>query len=264
MLANIKSASLMRKPRFSHRTWRNKFASRLTAGTSPALSCKKKRALRLAEGGFNLVELNIAMGVAAVLSVAFLTIFTTFLVTATRTNDSIDMTAKSQILLRSLVEELRYGAGVRDTNSIDDPNLAGTTGEWTTSNADTVLITAVPAEDSSGAYIIDPDTGSPYYNEYVYYKEGSILYKRTLANASATGNTAKTSCGTETPTCPADRKLIETLDSMVFALYDQDDALTTVSTEARSIKIDLSLNKNSYGKALTFDNSIRITLRNVF
>jgi Tfp pilus assembly protein PilE len=224
-----------------------------------SFSCKRNQA------GFSIVELNIAITVAAVMSIAFLTIFTSFLASTTRTNASIDMTAKSQVLLRSLVEELRYSAGVRDSNTIDDPNVSGSPpGEWVTSNANTVLITAVPAEDSTGAYIINTDTGSPYLNEYVYYKNGSVLYKRTLAHPLATGNTSKTSCPVGTPTCPADRKLIETLDNMTFVLYDQDNEVAAASANARSIQINLFLKDRSFGQDLRFDNTVRVTLRNVF
>lgn len=215
--------------------------------------------------GFNIIELNIAMTVSAVISVAFLTIFTAFLATTTRTNASIDMTAKSQVLLRSMVEELRYGAGVRDNNTIDDPNIGGTPpGEWATSNANTVLITAVPAQNVAGDYIVNPDTGSPYFNEYVYYKIGTVLYKRTLAHPLAAGNTSKTSCPTASPSCPADRKLIDTLDNMTFVLYDQNNQVAVESVDARSIEINLFLKDKSYGQDLRFDNTVRITLRNVF
>lgn len=174
------------------------------------------------------------------------------------------MSADAQNLLRATVEQLRYGAGVRQSNTVSDPNAP--VGGWNTSNASFVIIIAVPAIDSDRNYIIDSATGSPYNNELVYFKDGTTLYRRTLAHPDAVGNTLKTSCpeALSSPSCPADNKLVENLDSMVFTLYDQDDATTTDPLLARSVKIDLGLEKKSFGNPLTLDNSIRVTLRNQF
>lgn len=125
---------------------------------------------------------------------------------------------------------------------------------------------AVPAVDSDRNYIIDTDTGSPYINELVYYKQDTTLYKRILAHPDAVGNTLQTSCPASlaSTTCRADRQLLENVDSMVFTLYDQDNALTPDPLLARSVQIDLGLERDTFGEPLTFDNSIRITLRNTY
>ncbi len=213
--------------------------------------------------GFTLVELNLTIAMMAIMSISFMAIFSTFIVTTTRINYSIDMTNESQNLLRILVEELRYGSGVRQTNSLADPSNAG---GWNTGNTNFVIITAVPALDAAHNYIIDAGTGNPYLNEYVYYKQGSLLYKRTLANTAAVGNQSKTSYppGAVPLGFPADRKLVENLKTITFNLYDQDDASTTTALLARSVKIDLTLERKSFGTALSFDNSVRTTLRNSF
>src|SRR4029453_11116135 len=102
----------------------------------------------------------ISITLMGIISVSLLAIITNYFVTITRNNLMIDMTVDSQNLLRSAVEELRYGAGVRDPNTISDPNGPG--GGWNTSNANFVIIIAVPAVDSNRDYIIDSSTGSPY------------------------------------------------------------------------------------------------------
>lgn len=217
--------------------------------------------------GFTLVELNISMTVMGILAVGFMAIFTTFVTVTNRTNYTIEMTNDSQNLLRTMVEELRNGAGVRQTNSaVTNPDPNSPAGGWNTGNTNFVIITAVPAQDSSNEYILDPATGRPYLNEFVYYKQASVLYKRTLAHKDAVGNKIKTSCpaALASATCPADKKLVETIKTMAFVLYDQDNALTTDPLLARSIKIDLTLEKKTFGAPLTFDNSIRTTLRNTF
>ncbi len=214
--------------------------------------------------GFTVPELLISISILGIIAVSLLAIITNYLVLMTRNSTIIDMTDSSQNMLRAAVEELRYGAGVRQTNTITDPN--GPAGGWNTSNSSFIIIFATPAVDSSRNYIIDPSTGNPYNNELVYYKQGTTLYKRTLADPNATGNSLQTSCPANlaTTTCPADKELLDNLSDMTFTLYDQDDNVTSNPLSARSIKIDLSMYKDTFGQPLTLTNSIRATLRNQF
>ena len=214
--------------------------------------------------GFTVPELSISIVAMGILVVSLLTFSISYFSNITRYNAFVQMSVDSQNLLRATVEQLRYGAGVRQSATISDPNAP--VGGWNTSNSNFVIVIAVPAFDSDREYIIDPDTGSPYNNELVYFKSGTNLYRRTLAHPDAVGNTLLTSCpaAQASESCPPDNKLVENLDSMVFTLYDQDDVVTTDPLAARSVKIDLGLAKVTFGNDLTLDNSIRMTLRNQF
>lgn len=214
--------------------------------------------------GFTIVELVMSMTLISIMSISIFAIYENYLSTMTRNNLTVDMTVDSQNLLRATVEELRYGAGVRQNNSIADVNAP--VGGWNTGNTNFVIIIATPALDPSGNYIIDAATGNPYNNELVYYKSGIYLYKRTLANPSASNNKTTTSCppASATPICPADKLLIEYVKTMTFNLYDQDDISTINPLIARSIRINLTLERDTFGQPLVLDNSIRVTLRNNF
>jgi len=220
--------------------------------------------LRRAQDGFTLVEVTVAVTVMALVAVVFLGVVTNYLVIIARNNELSEMTLTSQNLLRTTVENLRFGDGVRQTNTISDPNAPS--GGWNTSNTSFVIILAVPAVDTSHNYIIDPTTGSPYMNELVYYKTGLTLMKRSLANPGATGATIQTSCplALATPSCPADVQLATYVSSMVFKLYDQDAVLTTTPSLARSVNITLTMQRNAPGNPINVTNSIRVTLRNRF
>ncbi len=219
---------------------------------------------RQKQAGFTIVELTVSIVIIGILLVAFSSVITNYYKLITKTNAEIDMTVSSQNLLRSTVEALRYGEGVRQSNQITDANAPG--GGWTTSSANFVIIITVPAYDSSRDYIIDVNTGDPYMNELVYYKSGSTLMRRTLAHPSAAGNTIVTSCppASATPSCPADKALAEYVSTMSFTLYDQDGTTTADTTIARSVKIDLAMGRTIFGQVLSLDNSIRVTLRNRF
>ncbi len=216
------------------------------------------------ENGFTLPELVMSISLIGIISVSVMAVIINYFVIITRNGIIADMTVDSQNLLRSTVEELRYGAGVRQTNTITDSNSPPT--GWNTSNANFVIIIAVPASDQQKEYIIDTLTGSPYNNELVYFKQGADLYKRTLANPSAVGNSLLTSCpsGSASVTCPADKKLLENVSDMDFTLYDQDNAITTDPLLARSVNVALSMRKDSFGDPLSLSNNIRVTLRNTF
>lgn len=218
----------------------------------------------LRQAGFTLVELMVAVTVFAVIGVVFLGVTANYFVVITRNNELTEMTINSQNLLRTTVENIRLGNGVEQTNKIADPNAPS--GGWNTSNSAFVIVIAVPALDSHHNYIIDPATGSPYMNELVYYKNGTDLMERILANPSAPGNTLETTCPANlaTQTCPADSLLASYVSSMTFTLYDQNAALTTDATLARSIKINLTMQRNAPGEPLNLYTSTRVTLRNRF
>lgn len=216
------------------------------------------------QAGFTLVELLVAVSVLAIIGVVFLGLIANYFVVITRNNELTEMTINSQNLLRTTVENIRFGDGVRQTNTITDPNAPS--GGWNTSNTSFVIVIAVPALDSSRNYIIDPSTGSPYMNELVYYKNGTNLLERILANPSAAGNTLRTTCPASlaTATCPADTQLANYVSSMAFTMYDQNAAVTTDPMQARSIKINLTMQRNAPGEPLNLYTSTQVTLRNRF
>lgn len=191
-------------------------------------------------------------------------VVTNYFVTITRNNELSDMTMNSQNLLRTTVENIRFGNGVETTNTITDPNAPA--GGWNTSNSSFVIVIPVPAVDSSKNWIVDPNTGSPYMNELVYYKDGTSLYERILANPNASGDSLRTSCpaSAATDTCRADPQLATYVSSMNFTLYDQNDAQTSNPAQARSIAISLTMQRNAPVSPLTLTTNIRVTLRNRF
>jgi prepilin-type N-terminal cleavage/methylation domain-containing protein len=219
----------------------------------------------LSQKGFTIVELLLAISLTAIIGVTFITVASNYLVIITRASQLNDLTMSSQNLLRSTVENIRYGDGVRQTNQITDANAP--IGGWNTSNTAFVIIIPVPALNLSKNYIIDSSTGSPYMNELVYYKSGSTLMERKLADPNAIGNIMKTSCpsGYVTSTCPADILLASYVSSMTFTLYDQNATVTSTASLARSVKIDLTMTRNSLSnQPITSTNNIRVTLRNRF
>jgi len=219
--------------------------------------------LRKNHFGFTIVELTLSMVVMSILFIGLSGFMFNSFGIVNKNAASSDMSIDSQNLLRATVETLRFGAGVRQSNTINDANQP--TG-WSTSNSNFVIIISVPALNSSKNYIINPDTGTPYLNELVYYKDGSLLKQRILANPAAVGNTISTTCpdNNSSSSCTSDKRLVDNVKSMVFTLYDQDNGVTSDPLMAESIGINLVMERIIFGEIISFTNNIRVTLRNNF
>lgn len=214
------------------------------------------------QNGFTIVEAIIAVVVAAILVTTLLTVTFSFYGNSVRTSTQARLAVESESILRSMVEELRISSGVRASNTISDPNAPA--GGWTTSNSSLVLIISTPVFDSSNNFVIDSTTGEPYQNEIVYYATNGTLYKRYLANSSAPGNLFKTSCpaASATSTCPADVALSSHFKDMSFVFYDENNAITSTLSAARSVKMTIDMEQSAFGNIITFTNNIRMTMRN--
>lgn len=211
-----------------------------------------------------MLELLVGISVSSILFIAFMVAISNQFALIVKNNASIELTNTAQNLLRTTVENLRIGDGIRQTNTISDPNAP--VGGWNTNNDDFVVVINTPALDSDHEYIIDPGSGDPYMNELVYYKSNNSLLQRQLANPNASGNILRTSCpaASASPSCPADRELGDYFQSMSFELYDQDNISTNDPTLARLIKINLSMQRTVFGENIGLNNTIAVTLRNRF
>lgn len=217
--------------------------------------------------GYTMPELIISLFIIAILSGAFVSLYAIFFNATLTSNYQARLAVESQGILRSIVEELRVSSGVR-ADSSPDPYVVGGGSNWSTSNANLVLIIATPAVDASGNIIFNALAGQPHINEIVYYVDDSKLYKRIIADASAPGNRFVTSCplSAATASCPADVLLSEHFEDMVFNFYDQDDALIDQTsgdiTQARSIELVIDMQRQVFGQTVAYSNNIRMTLRN--
>jgi prepilin-type N-terminal cleavage/methylation domain-containing protein len=214
--------------------------------------------------GFTIVELTVALLVGSLLSLTILAFTFTFYMDTIKSQTETSMLIESQTILRRVADDMRYSSQIMVTNNIVDDNEP--TDGWTTSNEDLILILSSPATDSTGDFIDDIATGNPYQNEFIYFADGTNLYKRVLANPDATDNRNTTTCpnATASPTCPQDPILSENFQDMSFVFYDQNGDVTTDPTLGRSVDINIDLERNIFGEIIHVDNTVRMTLRNPF
>jgi type II secretory pathway pseudopilin PulG len=212
--------------------------------------------------GFTITELVLSITVAGILAIILFTATFYYYVNAAQTEVSTNLALESQSILTQLTEDMRLADSIASTNTITDSNSPG--GGWVTSDPSNIIIIENPAVDNSRNIIYDSSTGSPYRNELVYFVSGTNMYKRTLANSSAVGNIAKTTCpkASASSTCPPDRLFSENVTSITFTFYDSSDNTTANATSARSVSLSVNMAKKSFSKNISLSNSTRVTLRN--
>ncbi len=200
-----------------------------------------RRRLRInRQRGFTIPELLSVMIITIIFSGLIMQFtFTYWRLSATLSND-----------LETFVGRLNAGDRLRDTmnetsgliiqNSIADSNANNpdptiSSGEYWiplhavpqnvpvgSSSTTPLLYFRRPSIDTSKAIIMNGT--QPYEDEFVFYLDGATkkLFVRTLANASATGNSRTTSCppADATTSCPADKVIatnIESVDMQYFS-----------------------------------------------
>lgn len=212
------------------------------------------------QNGFTIPELLVAISIGAILSVMMLAVFIYgyggLLVEQTRAS----MVLESQLFLRRMTEDIRVANQVLSTNSISDAN--GPSGGWVTNDPANILIMTQPATDVDDEFIYDTNTGYPYQNEIVYFGSGTEMFRRTLSNGAATGNSALTTCPASVSGCPLDVELTDNLRNMTFVFHDINDAVTTTIADARAVQLTVNLEKRVFGRTISVQNTTRMTLRN--
>jgi type II secretory pathway pseudopilin PulG len=212
--------------------------------------------------GFTIVELILSVGIATVLSGVLLFISLNLIGDTARARMTADLAIESQILLRSMVEDVRLAGSLSTTNQNTDANAP--VGGWITNDPSNILIIDLPATNSARDIVYNSSTGYPYDTEIVYFSNAGSMYRRTIIDPSATGVLAKTSCPSNlaTGSCPSDKKYTNNLTDLTFTFYDDANNTTADATLARSVQITVKVQRKILGKMVKFDNTIRTTLRN--
>lgn len=208
--------------------------------------------------GFTITELLVAIAVGSIASVLMVTAFVftygSVIVEQTRTS----MTRDSQIFLRRMVEDIRVGNEIRQTNQITDPS-----GDvWVTSDPANTMVITSPATNAANELVYNESSGFPYQHEVIYFSENGTMYRRLLRNDLAVDSTQSSTCRSGTVGCLPDIGLVNNVSNMLFEFYDSSNSQTTVFEDARSVQITINLRKQVYGNDIRTTNTTRITLRN--
>jgi len=212
--------------------------------------------------GFTITELLVAIAVSTIMVGVLFTVTFRYYVATVKAEVTTQMALESHSLLTQLTEDIRLANAIAETNLITDPN--GPPEGWETNDPSNIIIVESPATDSNRDLIYDQLTGYPYANEFIYFTQDNLMYKRVLKNDSAPNNTAVTTCpeAMVSPTCPGDRLFSSNTANLTFTFYDATDTQTTDASQARSVAFSVNMAKEVYGQTIELSNSTRVTLRN--
>ena len=214
------------------------------------------------KSGFTIVELLISTAIASVLTLMMVTISIYFYGDMLRAQATAELAIESQVVLRKVIDDSRLADSIKSSGTLADANAPS--GGWVTNDPSNVLIIGDPATDSSRNIIYNPSDSFPYENEVVYFASSGGLYRRILNNPSAVGDTAVTTCpqALASSTCPADTTLSSNVVDLSFTFYDINNVSTANASLARSIAITVNMQRKIYGTIVSFNNTVRTTLRN--
>jgi len=213
--------------------------------------------------GFTITELALSITLAGFLTAVIFAATFYYYANVMQAQTSAELGLESQSILGQMTDDIRLADAIASTNNLADSHAPA--GGWQTSDPSNVLIIESPATDASRNIIYDDTTGNPYRNEYIYFMSGQNMYKRVLANTSATGNTARTSCpaASASSTCPPDRLFSSNLSNLSFTFYDIDNNTTANAANARSVSLTVNMVRKSFGKNVILNNMTTVTLRNI-
>lgn len=206
----------------------------------------------------------IAISVTAILMAIVISFMTNSIVQYAKTETRASLLNNAQSGLDSIGNDIRLSGNADTNNRIPDehaPNAPVNEFSWE-SNQNTLVLATATEDTAKNIIFADPALYISQKDNNIYYLSGNKLYKRTLA-ANVPNNNAKTSCPASeaSPTCPADRELLNNVQIFNVKYYN-DKNQEVVASNARSIELYVKLQKNEYSQPISVEYSTRMVFRN--
>ncbi len=213
------------------------------------------------QSGFTVTELVITLGIAAVLILLVFNFMVNGLIQYTVNTNRANLLNSARNGLEIITNDIRLSANADEQNRWPDAHTPNGDFGWE-SDDDTLVLAAVAEDENRSILFADHAEYISYKNNIVYFVEGDKLYKRTIA-APIDDNTAVTTCpsSNSSPSCPADRLLLEYIQDFHIQYLDHQDQ-ETVPTDARSVKITAHLRKTDFDRPVDVTYTTRMVFRN--
>ena len=170
-----------------------------------------------------------------------------------------------------VARQIKAARSVLSSNVLADANAPGAPGNlysWSgAAGSGANLILAVPSRDASNNLIyVDSLHNSLYTDNVIFYLDSSTrrLYKRVIANSSAPGNVAKTTCPPTiaTAACPADARVVDNVANLVTSYLNASNAAVTLPSGTEAVNFTVTESRTINGKTYTGSYTSVATLRN--
>lgn len=217
-----------------------------------------------AEAGFTVPEVLVTLVIAGLLISLIIGFMINSLSRYGIAGARAELLNEAQVALDITSNDIRISANADANNRYNDSNAPSAPSNllsWQSNS--TTLVLATAAQDSSRNILFsDASKYISQKNNIIYFVKNKTLYRRVLA-APVTGNVAKTTCpsASATTSCPADKALINNVDTFTIKYFDKQGAEVT-PTSARSVELYIKLNVVRFPNSVIAEYKTRMTFRN--
>jgi len=226
---------------------------------------RTKKGLLGDHSGFTLVEILVSVVVGCVIIIIIMDFMSNTLKTNAINIAHDTLLSDAEIGLNSINNNIRLSADADDNNRWSDPNApGGASSPYSWASSSSTLILATAAEDKNQNILFsDPLNYVSDKNNNIYFVSNGTLYQRILA-APVTGNVAVTTCPASdaTSACPGDGQIMHNVQSFSVTYLDGNGNSTATPSNARAIKLSVTLQNVVYDQTLTAIYSTRTVFRN--
>lgn len=223
------------------------------------------------ERGFSLLEVLIAISLSGLLLIVVGEFTTNGIRSSNQDYNQTVVLVNTKAAVESVARVVREARSVQASNSQPDGHAPGAPADpysWSGSaGSNATLILAVPSRDTSNNLIyIDGLHNNLYTDDVIFYLESSTnrLYKRIVANPSAPGNRAVTTCppAVATPGCPADSLIVEDVADLTTAYLDSNGNTIATPSGTEAVHFTVTESKIIGPRTYTSSYTTTATMRN--
>jgi len=212
--------------------------------------------------GVTLVELVVATAVISVVSILTINFLIDKVIDNQIQSARGELLREAQQALDTMGGDVRHSANVDDENRWPDDHAPGAPSDpysWVSDGE--VLVLARPAVDSGNDFIYqDPFAYITHKDNLVYFVDNNVLYRRSVA-ADIPDNRMLNSCPAGVSGCRSDSILAKNVASHEFKYFDALDN-EVEPTEARSVRVTITLSRDIYNRNLEVNYQTRWVFRN--
>lgn len=217
----------------------------------------------LGQRGFTLVETMITLVMTGVLATTIIVFMISGLRTYGKATSKAYLISQAQSGVERISNDILLSANADENNRIEDnysPGAPTNLLSWQ-SDADTLILATAAEDNSRNILFADASQYITHKNNVIYFLDGKVLRKRTLA-ANIANNRAITSCpaSVATTSCPADRVILENVSSFVVTYRDHLNQ-SVPPEDARSVEVAVTLDDKKYATT-TVNYKTRTVFRN--
>lgn len=215
--------------------------------------------MKLGSKGFTLVEVVTTLTIVGVLLIVIGNFSISSLGESSIESARANLLGQSQIAMDRVTNDIRLSASAATNNKWPDSNNVSGQYAWA-SNANTLVLSTAVLDANDSIIFADPSKYTSEKNDVIYFVNNNTLYKRILA-APVANNASKTTCPTQTATCPVDRALLSNVTAFTVKYYNGDNQEVTPAN-ARSIELNIKTSVKKYSRNVTSDYTTRAVFRN--